>query len=789
MLRLSRSIPLTCQAVRSRTLLNSIRLHSAVAQRPSPFTHSKNAGNKKADRRQQEQKVKPGKMRMGLNSKAYGHVVTIPGAQTGVSLTPETVLPYLSVVGNAWISLPHITYRLRRFGIPRDSIKPALSAFTRALEDGTVLSTLEFDETRMLRLITDLSDPLETDALDLWLTRLFYEWASHPSIYPILRKFISEDAISIITGLFRAADLSSPATQYPITRSSPMRKVIMHVGPTNSGKTHNALRALAAARMGCYAGPLRLLAHEIFERLNKGQIMPLGVEIEEEGEVEPDTDSNFDINPKEGKKVVVRKDGNPKWARACNLLTGEENKIVEPGAGLLSCTVEMLNTSVRYDVVVVDEIQLLSDKDRGGSWSSAVLGVNAAELHLCGEEAAVPLVEQMLRDTGDELIVNRYERLTPLKVADESLGGDLKKIQKGDCVVTFSRSNIFALKREVEKQSGLKCAVAYGRLPPEIRSEQAALFNDLASGYDVLIGSDAIGMGLNLKVKRIVFESITKYDGKQERPLSIPQIKQIAGRAGRFGLHEKDSVGICTTLYEDDLPILRDSLPIAPEPLRMAYLQAGAEQYSDILQALPPNSTLSTAMLACKYVAKLHPAYEYQDVVVSMTATDYMDKVTSGMTLPDKFMMQQVPAPWRDGLVVTFMTNLLQLYVNDLRVDLRKLLSSTEFLDILEDARETIRTRNKAKVLKSKADTLVTLESLHKCLIAYIWLAFRNPVSFPDNVHAVELKQESEKAMEWYLEILSEKSGPQKKKKLERLQKVIAADAPHGDEDHVPKDS
>ena len=158
----------------------------------------------------------------------------------------------------------------------------------------------------------------------------------------------------------------------------------------------------------------------------------------------------------------------------------------------------MISTVIKYDVVVIDEIQLLSDNLRGGAWTTAVLAANARELHLCGEEAAVPLVEQMLRDTGDEFIVNRYNRLTPLIVAEESLGGDLKKIQKGDCVVTFSRSSIFALKKQVEAQSGLKCAVAYGRLPPEIRSEQAALFNEPSSNYDVLIGSDAVGMGLNL---------------------------------------------------------------------------------------------------------------------------------------------------------------------------------------------------------------------------------------------------------------------------------------------------
>jgi ATP-dependent RNA helicase SUPV3L1/SUV3 len=56
------------------------------------------------------------------------------------------------------------------------------------------------------------------------------------------------------------------------------------------------------------------------------------------------------------------------------------------------------------------------------------------------------------------------------------------------------------LKHQVETLTGLRCAVAYGRLPPEVRSAQAALFNDQDSEYDVMIGSDALGMGLNLCV-------------------------------------------------------------------------------------------------------------------------------------------------------------------------------------------------------------------------------------------------------------------------------------------------
>ena len=66
--------------------------------------------------------------------------------------------------------------------------------------------------------------------------------------------------------------------------------------------------------------------------------------------------------------------------------------------------------------------------------------------------------------------------------------------------VTFKRSLIFVIKKEVERKTGMRCAVVYGQLPPEIRSEQVALFNDPGSGYDVMVGSNAIGMGLNLCV-------------------------------------------------------------------------------------------------------------------------------------------------------------------------------------------------------------------------------------------------------------------------------------------------
>lgn len=54
---------------------------------------------------------------------------------------------------------------------------------------------------------------------------------------------------------------------YPTARKL-KRKIVLHLGPTNSGKTHAALTRLSSASSGMYCGPLRLLAHEIHEKMN-----------------------------------------------------------------------------------------------------------------------------------------------------------------------------------------------------------------------------------------------------------------------------------------------------------------------------------------------------------------------------------------------------------------------------------------------------------------------------------------------------------------------------------------
>ncbi|CAO1632177.1 unnamed protein product [Sympodiomycopsis kandeliae] len=368
-----------------------------------------------------------------------------------------------------------------------------------------------------------------------------------------------------IQHLFAAASLERPAQSFSLTRPF-KRSWHLHVGPTNSGKTYGALLRLVAARTGAYLGPLRLLAHEVWDRISRGAISP------------------------------------QLPARSCQLKTGEEESVVDEYlangdavyTGLTSSTIEMANHNTPMDVAVIDEIQMIGDPQRGHAWTDALLAIKARELHLCGEPTTVDLIKKLAADCGDDLTIHEYERLTPLEVAEHSLQGDLSEIRPGDCIVAFSRSAIFALKGRIEQmnqqpgQPPLRCAVAYGSLPPDVRAEQAKIFNEGVHA-NVMVASDAIGMGLNLKIKRIVFEQCQKYNGSEMVPLSASQIKQIAGRAGRFGTSSDGSAdgGVVTCLQEEDMPILRAALASEKADIKYAMTAPFSDRATNLRSLLP----------------------------------------------------------------------------------------------------------------------------------------------------------------------------------------------------------
>jgi ATP-dependent RNA helicase SUPV3L1/SUV3 len=264
------------------------------------------------------------------------------------------------------------------------------------------------------------------------------------------------------------------------------------VGPTNSGKTHAAIELLRAAKSGVYLAPLRLLALEVYERMRE-----LGI--------------------------------------PASLVTGEE-RVTDPAARHVSSTVEMVDLGRTVDVAVVDEAQMLQDEQRGWAWTLAIAGVRATTVVMCGSEDGLHAAERLAARLGLSLEVRRFERKNPLTVVDPVPLGALRA---GDAVVAFSRNAVVGLQTQIGR-SGHSTAAIYGSLSPAVRRREAERFRTGAA--DVLVATDAIGLGLNLPIRRLVFASLEKFDGVSERLLTPPEIRQIAGRAGRYGIHEAGQV-------------------------------------------------------------------------------------------------------------------------------------------------------------------------------------------------------------------------------------------------------
>lgn len=304
----------------------------------------------------------------------------------------------------------------------------------------------------------------------------------------IISVLITKHIPEIISQEFNRVFPSNPKDEYRDARKL-KRKFYLHLGETNTGKTYNAMLRLRECKKGIYLSPLRILALENYERLNA-----------------------------EGVK--------------CSLITGEEEIILED-AEHVCCTIEKLDIKEYYDVAVIDEVQMIDDDQRGAAWTRAILGIQCKEIHICGASNSKPLLLDIIEDCNDEYKLKKYTRDIPLKIDYKTFA--YRDAEEGDALVAFSKKMVLNLAYYYSNM-GIKASIIYGDLPPEVRRKQYEQF--INKETKILITTDAIGMGVNLPIKRIVFMDIKKFDGNEMRYLKSQEVKQIAGRAGRKGIYD-----------------------------------------------------------------------------------------------------------------------------------------------------------------------------------------------------------------------------------------------------------
>jgi ATP-dependent RNA helicase SUPV3L1/SUV3 len=426
--------------------------------------------------------------------------------------------------------------------------------------------------------------------------------------------------------------------------------------------------------------------------------------------------------------------------KPCALVTGEERRIPEGMKNFMSsCTVEMVPLNTKVDVAVIDEIQMLGDRDRGWAWTQAFLGIQAKELHLCGEERTTKLITELCAQMGDQLVVHRYERLSPLQMSPHSLGGSVKKLEKGDAMILFSRLAIHGMKKRIENVTGRRCAVVYGSLPPETRAQQAALFNDPDNDYDFLVASDAVGMGLNLSIKRVIFFTTEKFNGFQFGPIAVPEIKQIAGRAGRYksardaikegpidltdGMPEDvqpplqvaptSNRGWIATLEDVDHLTVKNAMETEVEPLKSAGIFPPAHIMDRFASYFPAGTPFSYIILRLHDIAAINPSFHLCDLKEQVEVCDIMQPFN--LSVNDRIVFLAAPVFLRDKGGIAVLAELAKCVANQESGHLLDLKSfNLELLDMDKDDHKD-----------GSAGYLREAEVLHKAITLYLWLSYR----------------------------------------------------------------
>ena len=312
----------------------------------------------------------------------------------------------------------------------------------------------------------------------------------------------------------------NPKDEYPEARAL-QRHFVVHIGGTNTGKTYAGFQRLIRAESGVYLAPLRLLALEAQETL-----------------------LDYGVN--------------------CSLTTGEEED-VRDGDTHVAATAEKLDMKRRFDVAVIDECQMIADRERGYAWTRAILGVLAEEVHLCAAPEAKNLLLRLIRSCGDTFEVIEHQRKTPLICMKRVV--DYLDIQPGDALITFSKVGVLSVAEDL-RMHGKEPAIIYGALPYATRRKQVEGFLNREKQY--VVSTDAIGMGLNLPIRRIIFMDTSKFDGHERRPLKPEEVQQIAGRAGRFGIYDKGYVGAT-----ENLSLIQTAMETVVPPLTYAVAGFG----------------------------------------------------------------------------------------------------------------------------------------------------------------------------------------------------------------------
>lgn len=273
-------------------------------------------------------------------------------------------------------------------------------------------------------------------------------------------------------------------------------------------------------------------------------------------------------------------------------------------------------------------------------------------------------------------------------------------------------------------------------------------------------------------IKRIIFEKTSKFNGIQRLQISENQIKQIAGRAGRYrtALHpdvinsaddkpnessqlQPNNVGYVTSLEPKDLPYIHKALKHEAEPITSAGIFPPTNIINQFATYFPPDTPFGYILLRLFEVAHTHRNFHLCGLRELVKIADMIEPVKN-LSIRDRIIFCSAPVNTREPKFRKICVAYAKCIAKNRG---GKLLDLPELnLDILDQ--------------KPTADKeyLSDLEALHRSLILYLWLSYRFEGVFNTQAMALYVKELVEKNIDVALANFSVSSRLRKQLKSSR---------------------
>ena len=231
--------------------------------------------------------------------------------------------------------------------------------------------------------------------------------------------------------------------------------------------------------------------------------------------------------------------------------------------------------------------------------------------------------------------------------------------------------------------------------------------------------------------------------------IEAAQIKQIAGRAGRYRTAAQledpadkldsgkeyleaslrmpaPNLGLVTTLEQADLPVLHKAMDCELDPIMSAGIFPPTSVLLNFSTYFPPSTSFSYILLRLHELSLRHPRYHLCALKDQIAIADIIQHIKN-LSIHDRIVFCAAPAPAKDKGMPTILAAFARCVGEN---------TSGALLDIPEVPLDLL-----DEEIKADRDYMARLESLHKALILYLWLSYRFAGIFINQAMAFHVKR------------------------------------------------